>query len=85
MLFNNVYDITGKDVFWKTATYWLEQTLIKKDNTQPEGYVNYGFVIENSDEKNISILEGLAGLLVSYLKFLHPGATISEELLTIKY
>jgi len=85
LLFNNVYDITGKDVFWKTATYWLEQTLIKKDNTQPEGYVNYGFVIENSDEKNISILEGLAGLLVSYLKFLHPGATISEELLMIKY
>lgn len=85
ILFLNIYDISKNEVFWESANYWLKETLNKKDNNQLNGYVDYGFVIENSSEKNISILEGLTGVLTCYLKFLHSDTPISEELLMIKY
>ncbi|KAF2329085.1 lanthionine synthetase LanC family protein [Flavobacterium daemonense] len=85
VLFLNIYYITKNEVFWESANHWLKETFNKKDKNQPNGHIDYGFIIENSAEKNISILEGLAGVLACYLKFLHSEMPISEELLMIKY
>jgi lantibiotic modifying enzyme len=85
ILFLNIYDVTNNEVFWEAANYWLKQTINKKNKMLSEGDIDYGFVIKDSSEKNYSILEGLSGVLVCYLKFLFSKAPISEELLMIKY
>lgn len=85
ILFLNIYNLTKNEVFWETANYWLKITLNKKDLTQLNGYVDYNFIINDSAEKNISILEGLTGVLGCYLKFLNSETHIVEELLMIKY
>lgn len=85
LLFLNIYHLTKNEVFWECANYWLKLTINKKDVTQLNGYVDYDFIINNSSEKNISILEGLTGVLACYLKFLNSETRIVEELLMIKY
>lgn len=85
VLFLNIYNVTKNEAFWEAANYWLKETFNKKNKKQSNGYVDYNFLIENSSEKNISILEGLTGVLTCYLKFLYSGTPISEELLMIKY
>ncbi|WP_031453633.1 lanthionine synthetase LanC family protein [Flavobacterium chungangense] len=85
ILFLNIYNISNNEVFWDAANYWLKETLNKKIEIQSNEYVYYGFSIPNSTEKNISILEGLTGVLICYHKFLYSEAPISEELLMIKY
>jgi hypothetical protein len=85
ILFLNIYYVSNNEVFWETANYWLKETINKKNVAQSNEYVDYGFAIENTMEKNISIIEGLAGVLICYHKFLYSDAPILEELLMIKY
>lgn len=81
ILFRNIYEATKIDLFLEVSNYWLEQTLENKIKDD----ISYGLAIKDSDEINISILEGLAGLMVCYNKYLGKDTSISEELLMIKY
>ncbi|WP_375563077.1 lanthionine synthetase LanC family protein [Bernardetia sp. OM2101] len=83
IMFLNIYKITNEEFFLETANYWLEQTKAHKE--KEKGNINYGFVIVNSIEENLSILEGLAGVLVCYQKFLEWDTSTAEEILMIKY
>ncbi len=85
ILFRNIYDITGDDLFLKTSNYWIEKTLVQRKKEQGEDSIDYGLDIKGTDKQNISVLEGLAGILLCYNKFLGKDTTASEELLMIKY
>ncbi|MCF6308125.1 MAG: hypothetical protein L3J09_09235 [Flavobacteriaceae bacterium] len=85
ILWYNIFTITQRIEFRTVALYWLDETLkkkIKMDNTYE---INYGFIIEDSLQKNFSILEGLSGVLSCYNKFINKTTERVEDILMIKY
>lgn len=82
-IFNNIYHMTGNDIFLSTSEYWLANTVERKED-HPETVVGYSFLNEKSYVSDLSLLEGLSGILFSYSKYLYGKMPISEETLFLK-
>ncbi|MCD0472674.1 lanthionine synthetase C family protein [Flavobacterium sp. JAS] len=86
IIFKNIYNLTGKNIFLNASKYWIEETLkykFKDINQIPK--IGYSFPIVDTEEQNFSLLEGLSGVLFSYLSYITKNQTLTEETLFLKF
>jgi lantibiotic biosynthesis protein len=86
VIFDKIYNHTGKNIFLETSKYWIEETLKYKNkelNSIPS--IGYSFQITDTNEQNFSLLEGLTGLLYCYLNFLFQDMPLTDETLLLKF
>lgn len=86
LLFKNIYDITGEEEILPTIDYWYKLTLNTKDKNSFNGFniLGYSFPIFDNTLQNITLLEGLAGVAASNLKYLSKNISLTEEALFLK-
>jgi len=86
IIFNNIYTLTGKSIFLEASEFWVNQTLKRKDNeTNSIAVLGYNFPINNDTEQQLTLLEGLSGVLFCYSKYLYKEMPLTEETLFMKY
>jgi hypothetical protein len=86
IIFDKIYEHTGMNVFLETSKYWIRETLkhkLKESNSKLSA--RYDFPIVDTNEQNISLLEGLTGILFCYSKFTLQEMPITEEALFLKF
>lgn len=86
LLFKNIYDITGEEKILPTIDYWYKLTLNTKDKNSFNGFniLGYNFPIFDNSLQNLTLLEGLAGVAASNLKYLSKNISLTEEALFLK-
>lgn len=86
IIFDKIYKHTGMNVFLETSKYWIRETLKHKlEESNSKLSARYDFPIVDTNEQNISLLEGLTGILFCYLKFTLQEMPITEEALFLKF
>ena len=66
------------------SEYWYQYLFNSKDTSNKSYVLGYDFSIVDSEEQNLSLLEGLFGLIYGYSRFLYTEMPITEETLLIK-
>lgn len=85
IIFKNIYNLTGKNIFLDASEYWIEETLKFKLKEINQAFkIGYSFPIVDSDEQNFSLLEGLCGVLFCYFSYIAKNQTLTEETLFLK-
>ena len=76
-IYLNIFDLTKNDVFKETAEFWLNESI--KYSNDKEAICGYSFNLGGTTYgSNISLLSGVAGVLVSYIAALNPK--VNEQL-----
>ena len=80
LIYKNCYDLTKNSHFLKTSLFWLQQTFIYECHDFSESSCGHLFVLErDKKQKDISLLAGLGGVLLSYLSYLNAEKNIWKE------
>ena len=82
-LLKNIYDITDETKLLPAIEYWTQTTFEMKDIDSFEGFniLGYSFPVFENTTQNVTLLEGLAGVAVSNLKYLTKKLSFTEEAL----
>lgn len=86
LILKNIYDITGEEKIINSINHWYKITLDTKDLNSFNGFniLGYSFPIFNDSVQNATLLEGLAGIAASNLKYLTNSLPFTEEALFLK-
>lgn len=84
-IFYKLSQLTNLQEFMDAAYYWLRDTLDSKNTEENKiKELGYSFPIKDSEEHNISLLEGATGLIYCYGKFLSYDCSLTDEFLLLK-
>lgn len=85
-LYKNIFDLTGNKFFLNMALSWIKETLElrKREPLEKVNTLGYSFPVHNGSLKNVTFLEGLAGVAASYMKILSSDLPFIEETLFLR-
>ncbi|PZR19475.1 MAG: hypothetical protein DI539_13840 [Flavobacterium psychrophilum] len=84
-IFQSFYDLTKNIKFLEASQHWLSYTLSCKDQTlKADETAGYSFFVDNKKIADLSLLEGVGGVLFSYCKSLYQDMPLTDEILFLK-
>lgn len=84
-ILDRMNEIINSDNCKIASEYWYQYLFNSKDNSNESYILGYDFSIADSEEQNLSLLEGVFGLIYSYSRLLYGEMPITEEALLIKF
>lgn len=83
LVFNRIFKDTNNEIFYKASIFWCNEGL--KMASHKDGYAGYKKYLSEKDiwEKEISLLEGIAGIGLVIIEILNPSDSKWDECLML--
>jgi hypothetical protein len=86
IMYKNIYTITNDNRFLEAALFWIDKMhQVNVINAQMKQEKDNSLVAEYFDIHNVTLLEGMAGVLYCYTKMLDIQLPLTDEILFLKY